>query len=98
MNDPDDLRTLKVILGILLVNDFEISPHLEYTGKQEDDGGVTRSVSIRALFALASMPSHSCLANATHEFTDRYCMCIMTSLFSLEPSLTQTDLKERAAT
>ncbi len=75
----------EVTLGILLVNDFEISMR-NTTGseEEEDDSQVGKHFSckikkcknvfyqsIRGLFALASMPSHSCVANATHDFADR---------------------------
>jgi hypothetical protein len=64
----DDLSTLEIVLGILLVNSFEISIYdraLEFKFKSWTDN------SISGLFALASMPSHSCVANSTHDFSSR---------------------------
>lgn len=56
-------RDVEILLGILLVNDFEVSP-----GGDKADDEKEEDVSIRALFGLASMPNHSCVANATHDF------------------------------
>ena len=67
--DEEDVQKLEVILGIQLVNDFEIDPFQSY----EQDYGYEKKQgpSIRGLFALASMPSHNCVANSTHEFSSR---------------------------
>ena len=65
--DEDTLATLRIILGIQLVNDFEVGTE----DRSMEEKGTSNSVSIRALFALASMPSHSCVANATHDFAPR---------------------------
>ena len=70
MDDEETLNTLEVILGIQLVNDFEINP---FQSCEQDYGYEKKQgPSIRGLFALASMPSHNCIANSTHEFSSRY--------------------------
>ena len=61
------MATLRIILGIQLVNDFEVGTE----DRSMEEKGTSNAVSIRALFALASMPSHSCVANATHDFAPR---------------------------
>ncbi len=73
LSDPSDVRTFEVILGVLLVNDFEVSPRfdLDPSDPPGANSDASDSQSIRALFALASMPSHSCVANATHDFSSR---------------------------
>ncbi|XP_040573772.1 SET domain-containing protein SmydA-8 isoform X1 [Lepeophtheirus salmonis] len=60
---PEDYDTIKIILGIFLVNDFEICIPLE--------GSEEKSSLIRGIFALASMPNHSCVSNCYHNFTCR---------------------------
>jgi len=60
----DDADALKIVLGVLLVNDFEVS--ISRTPAEEKD-----FPSIRGLFALASMPSHSCVSNTRHDFAGR---------------------------
>ena len=70
ITDEDGLYKLEVILGIQLVNDFEINPFPQ--GLEHDYGYEKKhGPSIRGLFALASMPSHNCVANSTHEFSSR---------------------------
>lgn len=64
IEDPGQIETVEAILGIHLVNDFEIS--LQDRSKEEEEN--LNSGSIRGLFALASMPNHDCLANTTHSF------------------------------
>jgi len=70
LSDPEEIDLVRAILGIHLVNDFEITPYRQSNCElgYETTEGVQ---SIGALFALASMPSHSCVANATHDFTKR---------------------------
>ena len=69
LSDPEEVDIVKAILGIHLVNDFEITPYFPNCDLgYETTEGVQ---SIGGLFALASMPSHSCVANATHDFTKR---------------------------
>jgi len=69
LSDPEEIQLVKAILGIHLVNDFEITP---YQPNRELGYETTEGVqSIGGLFALASMPSHSCVANATHDFSRR---------------------------
>ena len=70
MSDDETVHTFEVILGIQLVNDFEINPFLSC----DQDYGYEKKQgpSIRGLFALASMPSHNCVANCSHEFSSRY--------------------------
>ena len=72
LSDPDDIRTFEILLGILLVNDFEISHTHNEDNMDNDDDSKESEGSLRALFALASMPSHSCVANCTHDFSSRY--------------------------
>ncbi len=55
---------VEAILGIHLVNDFEINT-ADRSKEEEENVGLP---SIRGLFALASMPNHDCLANTTHTF------------------------------
>ena len=62
--DPHDMSKVEAILGIHLVNDFEIGLQ-DRTIELED---CSRD-SIRGLFGLASMPNHDCLANTTHTFS-----------------------------
>ena len=62
--DPQDIPKVEAILGIHLVNDFEIGLQ-DRTIELED---CSRD-SIRGLFGLASMPNHDCLANTTHDFS-----------------------------
>ena len=57
----EDVPIVEAILGIHLVNDFEIS--LIDRSIEDHQGD-----SIRGLFGLASMPNHDCLANTTHSF------------------------------
>ena len=57
-----DEPIIEAILGIHLVNDFEIS--LQDRAIEDQ----TNFDSIRGLFGLASMPNHDCLANTTHSF------------------------------
>ena len=57
-----DEPVVEAILGIHLVNDFEISLQDRSIEDQFDYN------SIRGLFGLASMPNHDCLANTTHSF------------------------------
>ena len=59
----EDVPIVEAILGIHLVNDFEIGMQ---DRSVEDDQG--RDHSIRGLFGLASMPNHDCVANTTHSF------------------------------
>jgi len=56
----DDIDT---VLGIFLVNDFEITNN---TG--EEEFGNQQKASIRGLFSIASIPNHSCLCNTSHTF------------------------------
>ena len=58
-----DVPIIEAILGIHLVNDFEIG--LQDRSLEED----CSRESIRGLFGLASMPNHDCLANTTHDFS-----------------------------
>jgi len=69
LSDPEEIQLVKIILGIHLVNDFEITPYFRNfeLGYETTEG----AQSIRGLFALASMPSHNCVANATHDFSNR---------------------------
>ena len=69
LDDEETLHTFEVLLGIQLVNDFEINPFQSH----EQDYGYEKKQgpSIRGLFALASMPSHNCIANSTPEFSSR---------------------------
>lgn len=60
----EDALVLEIVLGILLVNSFEISIY-----DREQEIRSSTDSSIQGLFALASMPSHSCVANATHDFS-----------------------------
>ena len=62
----EDASVLEIVLGILLVNSFEISIY-----DREQEIRSSTDSSIQGLFALASMPSHSCVANATHDFSTR---------------------------
>ena len=62
----EDALVLEIVLGILLVNSFEISIY-----DREQEIRSSTDSSIQGLFALASMPSHSCVANATHDFSTR---------------------------
>eukprot|EP00095_Tigriopus_kingsejongensis_P011043 maker-scaffold109_size355148-snap-gene-2.27 protein:Tk11043 transcript:maker-scaffold109_size355148-snap-gene-2.27-mRNA-1 annotation:"AGAP011530-PA" len=64
--EKNDIPTLEIILGIFLVNTFEISI-LDRTKETQ----TSPESAIQALFALASMPSHSCVANCTHDFSNR---------------------------
>ena len=59
----EDVPIVEAILGIHLVNDFEIG--LQDRSVEDDQG---RDHSIRGLFGLASMPNHDCVANTTHSF------------------------------
>ena len=71
-----DVKTVEIILGVLLVNDFEVGL---YDDGDAISGLVSSSeTSIRGLFALASIPSHNCVANATHDFSDREDGFVMT--------------------
>ena len=57
----DDIDT---VLGIFLVNDFEINARIddeEFTSAGGND-------SIRGLYQIASIPNHDCMANTTHTF------------------------------
>eukprot|EP00096_Caligus_rogercresseyi_P006994 TRINITY_DN2418_c0_g2_i1.p1 TRINITY_DN2418_c0_g2~~TRINITY_DN2418_c0_g2_i1.p1 ORF type:complete len:531 (+),score=146.39 TRINITY_DN2418_c0_g2_i1:103-1695(+) len=64
-DDEDDMEeTVQTLLGIFLVNDFEIEVSM-------DDGSEERRTLIRGIFALASMPNHSCVANCSHSFSKR---------------------------
>ena len=68
----------EVLLGIQLVNDFEINP---FQSNDQDYGYEKKQgPSIRGLFALASMPSHNCVANSTHDFASRYLLSKLKSL------------------
>ena len=60
----EDTEIIEAILGIHLVNDFEISLQDRSLGEASNGD----HASIRGLFALASMPNHDCLANTTHSF------------------------------
>lgn len=60
--EEKDEPVIEAILGIHLVNDFEIS-------MQDRTVEENTTQSIRGLFGLASMPNHDCLANTTHEFS-----------------------------
>ena len=60
----DEHAVIEAILGIHLVNDFEIGMR-DFTA--EADSGL--EVSIRGLFGLASMPNHDCVSNTTHDFS-----------------------------
>ena len=69
IKEESELHIAEVILGIQLVNDFEINP---FQGLEQDYGYEKKQgPSIRGLFALASMPSHNCIPNSTHEFSTR---------------------------
>ena len=71
--NAEDIPTIEAILGIHLVNDFEIGLH-DRTIEEEN----CSRESIRGLFGLASMPNHDCLANTTHDFSPIEKGCIMT--------------------
>ncbi len=77
LETDESVRDAEILLGILLVNDFEMSVRRRV---KSDDANVheEEEVSIRALFGLASMPNHSCVANATHDFSDRESGFVMT--------------------
>ena len=77
--DPQDIPKVEAILGIHLVNDFEIGLQ-DRTIELED---CSRD-SIRGLFGLASMPNHDCLANTTHTFsTVDEAQCSILKFFTL---------------
>ena len=61
----EETEIIEAILGIHLVNDFEISLQ-DRSIEEARSNGVHGA--IRGLFALASMPNHDCLANTTHNF------------------------------
>ena len=57
----DDIDT---VLGIFLVNDFEINAQID-----EDEWSSTGgNDSIRGLYQIASIPNHDCRANTNHVF------------------------------
>lgn len=70
-----DVPIIEAILGIHLVNDFEISLQDRSLSEADD---ANSSNSIRGLFALASMPNHDCLSNTTHFFSSVKEGCVMT--------------------
>ena len=56
-------ETIDTVLGIFLVNDFEVDM------EQHEEEFRTKGVSpVRGLYSLASLPNHSCLANTAHTF------------------------------
>ena len=57
----DDIDT---VLGIFLVNDFEINAKID----EEEWSSVGGNDSIRGLYQIASIPNHDCIANTTHQF------------------------------
>lgn len=62
-------------MGIQLVNDFEMPSRVRSHDESFGSDGSSLQKSqpaIRALYALASMPSHSCVANCTHDFSSRF--------------------------
>ncbi|XP_059083864.1 SET domain-containing protein SmydA-8-like [Tigriopus californicus] len=71
--EEKDVETLEIILGIFLVNTFEVS--IEDRSVEVE---TAPEASIQALFGLASMPSHSCVANCTHDFSSRKSGYVMT--------------------
>jgi len=62
----EDIPIIEAILGIHLVNDFEIS--LQDKSTEEISTNTSEHGNVRGLFALNSMPNHDCLANTTHTF------------------------------
>ena len=58
----DDIDT---VLGIYLVNDFEINGRIE----GEEFASTGGNDSVRGLYQIASIPNHNCIANASHIFT-----------------------------
>ena len=55
----EDTQIIEAILGIHLVNDFEVS--LQDKSTEERSTGTSEHGNIRGLFALNSMPNHDCL-------------------------------------
>jgi len=54
---------IDTVLGIFLVNDFEINAKIG-----EDEWSSASNDSIRGLFQIASIPNHDCVANTVHQF------------------------------
>lgn len=54
---------IDTVLGIFLVNDFEINAKI---GEEEWSSGDNDS--IRGLYQIASIPNHDCVANTVHQF------------------------------
>jgi len=54
---------IDTVLGIFLVNDFEINAKI---GEEEWSSGGNDS--IRGLYQIASIPNHDCVANTVHQF------------------------------
>jgi len=54
---------IDTVLGIFLVNDFEINAKIG-----EDEWSSTDSDCIRGLYQIASIPNHDCVANTVHQF------------------------------
>lgn len=56
---------IDTLLGIFLVNDFEVDI------KQSDEFKTQDSSPLRGLYSLCSLPNHSCVANTLHTFHDK---------------------------
>ena len=57
------VEDIDTVLGIFLVNDFEINAKVG-----EDEWSSQGQNSLRGLFQIASIPNHDCLANTVHTF------------------------------
>ena len=59
----DDIDT---VLGIFLVNDFEINASLDDGEEWSSSGG---NETVRGLYQIASIPNHDCRSNTVHQFS-----------------------------
>ena len=55
---------IDTVLGIFLVNDFEINAHIG----DEEFSSAGGNACVRGLYQIASIPNHDCVANTTHTF------------------------------
>jgi len=55
---------IDTVLGIFLVNDFEINAQIG-----EEEWSSSSNDSIRGLYQIASIPNHDCVANTVHQFS-----------------------------